>query len=654
MLTSRPLAAGVAVVLLVVLAALWLLSPGRAESASDLLAEVVRGPLVISVSESGTIKSREQVVLKSEVEGRTTILSLIPEGTHVEVGDLLAELDASGLEEQKTSQQITVLNAEASYIRARENLEIVKSQGKSDVARAELDYRFAEIDQTKYEEGEYRKEKQKAEANIALAEEERDRARDRRESSEDLYSKKYITATELSADKLAEKRANLNFQQANTDLELFEDYTHPRQIDQLESNVDQTKMALERTVRKADANVIQAEADFKARESEYERQQGKLQKTTDQIAKCRITAPVAGMVVYATTGRGGWRGNQEPLQEGQEIRERQELIYLPTASAMMAETKVQESSLRKVAVGMPARVTVDALPGQVLYGRVAKIGLLPDAQSVWLNPDLKVYSTEVHLEGEVEGLRPGMSCRVEIVVERHEDALSIPVQAVTRVAGKPTVYVVSPSGPEPRAIEVGLDNNRLIHVIAGLEAGEKVMLAPPLEPSSLSPDGRAESELYAGLPEAGPLPATAAGRAEGEAPASGIDFSKMENMSREEREQFIRNLTPEQRQALFARYRGGRGGGEGRGEGRGGFRRGGEGGAPGERRRGSRGGGEEGTSRQRRGGFQRDGEEEGRSGRGVSEQEPADAAAGAEDEGTAVKDDSSTEESPSAEERTDD
>jgi HlyD family secretion protein len=41
---------------------------------------VKQGPLRISVTESGTIKAREQVILKSEVEGRTSILSLIPEG----------------------------------------------------------------------------------------------------------------------------------------------------------------------------------------------------------------------------------------------------------------------------------------------------------------------------------------------------------------------------------------------------------------------------------------------------------------------------------------------------------------------------------------------------------------------------------------------
>ncbi|MHC4154859.1 MAG: hypothetical protein ACYST6_08065, partial [Planctomycetota bacterium] len=69
---------------------------------------VKQGPLRISVTESGTIKAREQVILKSEVEGRTSILSLIPEGTQVKQGDLLVDLDSSQLLDSKIDQEIIV------------------------------------------------------------------------------------------------------------------------------------------------------------------------------------------------------------------------------------------------------------------------------------------------------------------------------------------------------------------------------------------------------------------------------------------------------------------------------------------------------------------------------------------------------------------
>ena len=105
-----------------------------------------QGPLTISVVESGTIKARDQHIIKNEVEGRTSIISLVSEGTRVKEGDLLVELDASSLQDAKINQEISVQNTEAAYINAQENLAIVTSQAASDVNQAELDLEFAQQD----------------------------------------------------------------------------------------------------------------------------------------------------------------------------------------------------------------------------------------------------------------------------------------------------------------------------------------------------------------------------------------------------------------------------------------------------------------------------------------------------------------------------
>ncbi|MCD6405725.1 MAG: efflux RND transporter periplasmic adaptor subunit [Planctomycetes bacterium] len=568
---NRVAVAGLLLVGVIVIVGLVSVLGGAGESQSDVpVVEVKSGPLVISVSEAGTVQSSERVVVKSEVEGRSTILSLIPEGTHVEPGDLLVELDSSNLVDRQGAQEITVLKAEASFISSRENLEVTKSQAASDVAKAELNDKFARIDLKKYVEGEYPQELQQAEADITLAKEEQKRAIDKLNWSKRLSGERYITKTELQADELATTRAEIMLKQAERDLSVFKEYTHPRTLAQLESDVEQAGMALERARRKAAADVVQVQADFKAKQSEYNRQKDNLDKLVEQIGKCKVKAPVAGMVVYATTGRGGWRGNQEPLEEGQEVRERQELVHLPTASAMMAEVKVQEASLRKITKGMPARITVDAFPGRAFTGHVTKIGLLPDAQSAWLNPDLKVYSTQIDLDGDAAGLRPGMSCRVEIIVEEYENATYVPVQCVLQVGGEYTVYVKGPDGDRPRRVEVGFDNNRVIRITSGLEPGEKVLLAPPLAPSQITDqvkvrrEGRAESKKSPGGPREeaveGSAPAPAGPEdAEALPEESGLDLQKLRNMTPEEQRKWRENLSEEDREKL-RKMRGGRGG----------------------------------------------------------------------------------------------
>ncbi|MCK4625267.1 MAG: efflux RND transporter periplasmic adaptor subunit [Phycisphaerae bacterium] len=546
------LAAACIVLLIVVVYAVWF--SGDSDTNRVATASVKRGPLVISLTESGTIQNRKRAVVKSEVEGTVTILYLIAEGVNVKKDDLLVELDSSRLLDQKNQQQITVLNSDAGFIRARENLAVTNSQTDSDISKAKLAYKFAEQDLEKYLKGEYPRELQKADADIKIADEELQRATDKLKWSKRLAGEGYITQTELKADELACKRAQINLDLANSALDLLKRYTHQRNLDQLKSDVEQAGEALRRTKLKATADIVQAEAELRAKQSEHERQKAKLEKIDDQIAKCRIKSPVSGMVVYATTGqRRRWR-SVEPLDEGQQVRERQELIHLPTDAAMIVETKIHEASLKKVRQGMPVRVTVDAVPGEVFWGRVGKIGLLPDAQMAFLNPDLKVYSTQVYLDDKAGELRPGMTCRAEIIIEQHANSLYVPVQSIVRVGGKTVAYVQTPDGPKRREVKVGLDNNRVIRIIEGLKDGELVLLAPPLAPSAVADEGGQQAGKPLTIPAGTTMPAQtgSAQSPEAKPPSTqpAFDPSKLRDMSREERRKVLESLTPEQREKL--------------------------------------------------------------------------------------------------------
>jgi HlyD family secretion protein len=379
----------------------------------------------------------------------------------------------------KVDQEIRVQNAEASYVQSKENLEVTKNQAAADVDKAQLALRFAKEDLVKYQEGDYPNKRKDLLGRIALAEEDVKRTEQKLEWSENLFAEKYLSETEVEADRLAAKKAKLDLELARSNLTLLDDYTYRRQIDQLTSDVRQAEMALERVTRKAAADLVQAEAQLLAREAEFTRNKDKLEKLKEQIAKARIVAPTAGTVVYATSAQFNWRGNVEPLDEGQEVRERQELIYLPTADTFLAEVNIHEASLKKIYVGLPVRLKVDALPGHSFTGKVSRIAPLPDARSMFMNPDLKVYKTEIHIDGGGDVLRTGMTCQVEIVVEQHDDALYVPVQSVVRINGKPTVFVKEGEATLPRTVEIGLDNNLMVHVLGGLKEGEQVLLAPP-------------------------------------------------------------------------------------------------------------------------------------------------------------------------------
>ncbi|NLH16957.1 MAG: efflux transporter periplasmic adaptor subunit [Phycisphaerae bacterium] len=442
---------------------------------------VQKGQLVIGIDETGTIKAQDQEVIKCKVEGKTTILTLVPEGTHVKKGDLLIELDASSLVDQQVTQRIAVQTAEAAFINAREALAIGESQAQSDLELAELTLNFAKQDLKKYTEGDYPNEVNNAESKIAVAREAVQQAEQKYQWSQKLAKDKYLSDMELKADELSWRRSELDLKLAQNQLKLLQEYTYLRQLAKYESDVKQAELALERTKRKTSATLAQLKAELAAADSKLEQQKRLLTKIDSNVAEAKILAPSDGIVVYATSARtGGMRGSEEPMREGRTVFEREELIYLPTSNRVKAELKLHESVLDKVRLDMPATVTVDALPGRIFAGKVRKIGLLPDAQMMWMNPDLKVYATEVFLDGDGSDLRTGMSCRASIVLEEYEDVLYVPVQSVVRIGNQPTVYVMEGGQSKPRPVEIGLDNNRMVHIKSGLEVGEKVLLAPPL------------------------------------------------------------------------------------------------------------------------------------------------------------------------------
>jgi HlyD family secretion protein len=549
------------------------------EDSGEVYFPVAKGPLTISVTEAGTVKPREQVVIKSEVEGRSTILYLIPEGREVKKGDLLIELDTSGLLDQKVDQEIKVQNAEASYLQSKENLAVVKNQAEADMDKAQLALRFAKEDLKNYKDGEFPNKKSDLEGRIALAEEDVERTADKLKWSEALFAEKYISATEIKADRIAAKKAQLDLDLAKSNLKLLQEFTYRRQVDQLTSDVKQAEMALARTERSTAADVVQAETNLRARESEYRRQQAKLNKLTEQIGKGKILAPTDGKVVYATSAQFSWRGNVEPLDEGQEVRERQELIYLPTASTFMAEVNIHEASLKKIYTGLPVRMTVDALPGRSFTGSVARIAPLPDPRSMFMNPDLKVYKTDINVDGGGDVLRTGMTCQVEIVVEQHDSTLYVPVQCVVRAGGKPVVFVHEGDQDVQREVEIGLDNNQMVRIVSGLKEGEQVLLTPPLavDGGGVSTEDMPKVEIP-DRPTEKPAKKPAEGEAKPAAGAGGGPGTMTPEQRQKMRERFEK-MTPEEREKARAEWRRRSGGQGGQGGGRP-RRGGGEGGRP--------------------------------------------------------------------------
>ncbi|HBF22727.1 MAG TPA: hypothetical protein DDW23_02815 [Planctomycetes bacterium] len=460
---------------------------GSGSQVGVLGAEVREGPLTISVVQRGNLSAKNSVKIKSEVEGQAAILYLLEEGSFVQKGELVAELDTSGLLDRVVAQDISVQNAQATLTKAEQDYLIQKSQNTSDIAAALQKLDFSQTDMEKYLKGDWPQQLQESEEAIVLATEEQAQARDRLEWSQKLYEKGFLTRTELEADELQFNRNTIRLEQANRQKSLLIQFDNPKETARMEAAVGEAERELDRVKLQASARLVDDEASVRTSKAKLKLEAEKLTKMKQQVAKAKLYAPEEGMVVYSRTESR--RGEGDPIQEGTSVRERQEIMTIPRAGGMMAEVSLHESVLEKVKVGQPCEITVDAFPGATLSGTVDFVALLPDKGSWWANPNKRVFRALVSLSDSEDELRPGMSCSVEIVIAEIANTVYMPLQAVFQQDGETICFV----GGNPRSVSLGQSNDQWVEVSEGVEPGEIVSLSPPAGFLTEGGGGRAET-----------------------------------------------------------------------------------------------------------------------------------------------------------------
>jgi len=424
----------------------------------------------------------------------------------VDNGKVLVELDSSQLKEELAQREIELATAESSHAEAREAHHIQVKQNESDITAATLKVKFALMDLQKYVGetlaeglvmqddpntdtaeliasllhdpnslgGEAKQKLRELTGSITLSEANLQNAIYTLEWTETLHRERYVAETELQRDRLDKQRLQIEKEKAGIAKDLFIRYDFPKQAEQFLSDYQEAQRELERTEARARSQLAQAKAKLTSAEASLGLQKQRLEKLKKQLDACVIKAPAVGQVVYWSSTE---RWTRFKIEQGAEVPEGYKIITIPDTSEMKVEIKVHETWIDKVQLGQEAKITIAAFPDEVFTGKVLKKAPLADPEE-WLNPDLKVYSTDVSIDGRHEALKTGMTGKVEVTIDELLDVLYVPIQSVVTV-GETKVCYVRGSGTQKRAVETGLFNDNFVEIKTGLEEGEKVLLNPP-------------------------------------------------------------------------------------------------------------------------------------------------------------------------------
>lgn len=399
------------------------------------------------VSASGLVESSQSTEIRCNLErlegagsggnsgGVSTIVSLIPDGSAVEKGDVLCELDASEYVELVRRQTITVQQARAAH------------------RQAALDLQVAQIELESFQQGEARQNEQMYQSQIALMRSDLIRARDRWNWAQRMKEKGYASPLQVRTEQHTMQKAQVSLAQVEGAFGLYERFTVPKTSRVLQSDVES------------------AEAAFSFQDSRLRQEEDRLRHYQKMAEECTVRAPHEGVAIYAN------RPDRTPrVYLGAPVRQRLRLFYLPDLSQMEVGAILHETVMERVQPGMLARVVLEALPDLVLEGRVTSISRLPLVdRKAETGTEVTYYLGRIALVKTPEGLRPGMSARVDILTAERPSALVVPVAAVSQQDGRELCYVVRPDHIEQRTVRLGQHSLNLMEVVEGLKEGERVI-----------------------------------------------------------------------------------------------------------------------------------------------------------------------------------
>jgi HlyD family secretion protein len=326
----------------------------------------------------------------------------------------------------------------------------------------------------------------------------------------------------VAAARSSLQQARTNVEQARATLDLAQQNLKRQQ--ELAKEGLNTREALERAdndVQVRQAELKAREQDVETREQQIRQEQASLSSTRYNLSQVIISSPMDGIVTRRNIEQG------ENVVVGTMNNAGTVLLTVADMSMIQAEVEVDETDIPNVALGQPAKITIDAVPNRTFRGHVTEIGNSPiqtgsTTTQTTATAQATNFKVVVTIDEAVPDVRPGFTCTAEITTATRKNAVSVPIQALTvremlydqrgtlvhepppvrprRLFGAATPQP-APTLPEPgpgqtrketegvfvmrdnnRAVftplKVGIAGERYFEVLSGIAAGDRVVTGP--------------------------------------------------------------------------------------------------------------------------------------------------------------------------------
>jgi len=441
-----------------------------------------KSDFIVTVKLAGNLASTDVRVMKCELEGSTTIRSIVVEGTKVEgptkynlkagdtlagiakahdkhelsikqlnekfnldwdnlptgqtiqiPGDLLVELDPINLKERINSQEIGVEKARNALVRAQGGLETIKLSTALELKRAENAHQNAVLDLKKVENSTVQTHIQDEEGKIENLRKRVSLSELNVKAYSELRKLGFVSDVEVKKQEADAADTQHKIKIALAELEAYKKYDQKKFLSEASLKVDEAVVTIQKTQVANAADLNDANSTVSTAQKTLELEFEKLKDLEEQMANTRIYAPDKGSVVYWSESSRYGRSSSEPITDGASVRRGQKLIKLPKTDSLMVELSIPQSSRADVRREMKAWIQVEEV---ILRGTVTMLASTVDTNQRSFS-SRSGFKAEVSVDAGQEipdSVSEGMKAKVEILVKEltgENQLIKVPNQCIT-------------------------------------------------------------------------------------------------------------------------------------------------------------------------------------------------------------------------------
>jgi HlyD family secretion protein len=436
---------------------------------------VKRGTVLSSVSGNGILQPLTTVEVKSNVGGQVVQLA-VDEGDTVKAGQLIARMDPS---DSLTNMQQSAADLESAHAKLRQSSDQANiqplltataiRQAQSSLASAEATLRQTKTALIPQKLSSAQTGYDQAKANY-------DQSAKNLERQNALLAKGFVAKSQVESADQQYTVTKAQMDAAKSKLDTVKDETD-QDLQAAEARVEEAKASLD----SAKANAYQVRVrrdDIVQSRAQVERARAAVKNAQTQIGYATVVAPRAGVVVkkYVEAGSIVTAGRQAMAGSGSGVT----IVEIADVSRMRVVVDVDESDIAKISIGQQVDVSVEACPDELFPARVIKIA--PEAQ---VTQSVTTVPVTVELQHADSRLKPEMNATCDFVIDRKENVLFVPIEAISETDAGTEVTVLDHGQQAVRKVEVGLTGDDYCEVVSGLRDGETVVI-PDEEPAKKS------------------------------------------------------------------------------------------------------------------------------------------------------------------------